>query len=250
MWKCSENLEQGSIALGETTAATGKFPMGQCFSPYCLPRGQLSDEMSCGSPVVKVSDDVMRSSPVPVKTHRRGEAAQTVAKPGLTARKVLLCIWWDWKGIIYYELLLYGQTLNSDLYCQQLDRLKLVIDQKRPELTNRRSVMFHQENARPNTSVVTLQKLWELGWEVLMYPPYSPDLAQSDYHLFLALKNFLSDKKLGSREDCKNRLLEFFANKYQDFNERAIMKLPLKWQQMLQQNGAYLTQIGNPKHVK
>ncbi|GFW02783.1 histone-lysine N-methyltransferase SETMAR [Trichonephila clavipes] len=27
-------------------------------------------------------------------------AAQTVTKPGLTTRKVLLCIWWDWKGII------------------------------------------------------------------------------------------------------------------------------------------------------
>ncbi|GFT82476.1 mariner Mos1 transposase [Trichonephila clavipes] len=27
----------------------------------------------------------------------RCEAAQTVAKPGLTARKVLLCIWWNWK---------------------------------------------------------------------------------------------------------------------------------------------------------
>ncbi|KAL9873347.1 histone-lysine N-methyltransferase SETMAR-like isoform 1-T2 [Glossina fuscipes fuscipes] len=61
-----------------------------------------------------------------------GEAPQTVVKPGLTARKVLLCIWWDWKGIIYYELLPYGQTLNSDLYYQQLDRLKIAIDQKRP----------------------------------------------------------------------------------------------------------------------
>ncbi|GFS92710.1 mariner transposase [Trichonephila clavipes] len=30
-----------------------------------------------------------------------GEAFQTVAKLGLTARKVLLYIWWDWKGIIY-----------------------------------------------------------------------------------------------------------------------------------------------------
>ncbi|GFT75741.1 hypothetical protein TNCV_3125391 [Trichonephila clavipes] len=30
-----------------------------------------------------------------------GETAQTVAKPGLTGRKALLCIWWDWKGIIY-----------------------------------------------------------------------------------------------------------------------------------------------------
>ncbi|GFX86050.1 putative DD34D transposase [Trichonephila clavipes] len=92
-----------------------------------------------------------------------GEAAQTVAKLGLTARKILLCILCDWKGIIYYELLPYGQTLNSDLYCQQLDRLKQEIDQKRSELANRRCVVFHQGNVRPQTSVVTRQKLWPLG---------------------------------------------------------------------------------------
>ncbi|GFX28383.1 putative DD34D transposase [Trichonephila clavipes] len=57
-----------------------------------------------------------------------GETAQTVAKPGLMVRKVLLCIWWDWKGIINKELLPHDQTLNSDFYCQQLDCLKLTID--------------------------------------------------------------------------------------------------------------------------
>ncbi|GFW83550.1 transposase [Trichonephila clavipes] len=77
-----------------------------------------------------------------------------------------------------------------------------------------------------------------------MHPPCSQDQAPSDYHLFLALQSFLSDKKLGSREDSENRLLEFFANKDQDFYERGIMKLPLKWQQIIQQNGAYLTQMG------
>ncbi|GFY36829.1 hypothetical protein TNCV_2567911 [Trichonephila clavipes] len=49
-------------------------------------------------------------------------------------------------------MLPHGQTLNSDLYCQQLDRLKLVIDQKWPELANRRGVVFYQDNARPHTS--------------------------------------------------------------------------------------------------
>ncbi|GFW11997.1 transposase [Trichonephila clavipes] len=68
-----------------------------------------------------------------------------------------------------------------------------------------------------------------------MHPPYSPDLAPNYYHLFLALQNFLIDKKLGSGEDCENRLLEFFANKDQDFYERGIMKLPLKLQQIKQQ---------------
>ncbi|GFX87766.1 mariner transposase [Trichonephila clavipes] len=79
------------------------------------------------------------------------------------ARKVLLSICWDWKDIIYWELLPHGQTLNSDIYCQQLDRLKLVIDQKWPELANRRGIVLHQDNARPHTSVVTRQKLWEFG---------------------------------------------------------------------------------------
>ncbi|GFU52233.1 histone-lysine N-methyltransferase SETMAR [Trichonephila clavipes] len=141
-------------------------------------------------------------------------------------------------------MLPYDQTLNSDLYCQQLDRLKLAIDQKWPKVANRRGVTFHQDNARPHTSVVTSQKLWELGWKVLIHPPYSTYLAPSDYLLFLALRSFLSDKKLRSREDCENQLLEFFVNKNQDLCERGVMKLPLKWQQIIQQNGAYLTRIG------
>ncbi|GFY14927.1 putative DD34D transposase [Trichonephila clavipes] len=73
----------------------------------------------------------------------RGELAQMVAKSGLTAKKFLLCIWWNWKGIIYYELLPYDQTLNSDLYCPQLDHLKPAIDKKWPEFPKRRSVVFH-----------------------------------------------------------------------------------------------------------
>ncbi|GFV27409.1 histone-lysine N-methyltransferase SETMAR [Trichonephila clavipes] len=130
---------------------------------------------------------------------KRGEAAKIVAKPVLTARKVLLCIWWDWKGIVYYELLLYGQILNSDLYSQQLDHFKLAIDQKRLELANKTGVVFHQDNVRPQISAMTLQKLWEFCWEVLMHPPYIPNLTSSDYHRSLELQNFPSDKKLGSR---------------------------------------------------
>ncbi|GFX50915.1 histone-lysine N-methyltransferase SETMAR [Trichonephila clavipes] len=146
-----------------------------------------------------------------------------------------------------HKLLPHGQTLNLDLYCQQVDRLKLAIDQKWPELGNRRCGVFHQDNVRSHTSVVPLQDLWELGWEVLMHPPYSPYLAPSDYHRFLVLQNFLSDKKLGSREDYENRLLDVFTNKGQDFYDRGIMKLSLKWQQTIQQIGAYLTKIGQSK---
>ena len=32
---------------------------------------------------------------------KRNEAPQTVAKPKLTPRKVMLSVWWDWKGIVH-----------------------------------------------------------------------------------------------------------------------------------------------------
>ncbi|GFS60481.1 histone-lysine N-methyltransferase SETMAR [Trichonephila clavipes] len=119
------------------------------------------------------------------------------------------------RKVLIKEFEIYARC--QDNFCQQLDRLKLVTDQKRPELANKRGVVFHQDNARPHTSVVTRQKLWEPNWKVLMHSPYSPPLAPNDYHLFLTLQNFQSDKKLGSRGDCEYRLLEFFTDKGQDF---------------------------------
>ena len=88
---------------------------------------------------------------------------------------------------------------------------------------------------------MTRQKLQELGWEVLMHPPYrSPDLTPNDYHLFLSMANFASEK-FASREACENRLSQFFANRDEGFYERGIMELSSKWQQVIEQNGAYLT---------
>lgn len=131
---------------------------------------------------------------------KHGQASQTVAKPGLTRNKVMLCVWWDWKGIVHYELLPPGKTIDSDLYCQQLMRLKEALEKNRPELVNRKGVVFHHDNARPHSSITTQQKLRELGWDVLMHPPYSPDLAPSDFHLFRSLQNSLGSIKLTSKE--------------------------------------------------
>ncbi|XP_078043633.1 histone-lysine N-methyltransferase SETMAR-like [Augochlora pura] len=139
---------------------------------------------------------------------KRGEPTQTITKPGLTTKKVLL--------------------------------LKQAIDEKRPELVNGKAVIFHQYNARPHTFLTTRQKLHELGWEVISHPPYSLGLAPSDYHLFKHLQNFLDGKKLASKGACENKLVKFFTNRDEDFFKRGIMKLPSKWTKVTEQYGTYL----------
>lgn len=139
-----------------------------------------------------------------------------------------------------FELLPRNQTINSDVYCQQLDRLNTAINEKRPELVHRKGVIFHQDNARPHTSLVTRQKLLELGWELMLHPPYSPDLAPSDYHLFRSLQNSLDGKTFNDDDAVKSHLIQFFADKDQKFYERGIMKLPERWQKVIEQNGKYI----------
>ncbi|GBP80864.1 Histone-lysine N-methyltransferase SETMAR [Eumeta japonica] len=74
------------------------------------------------------------------------------------------------------------QNINLGLYCHQMMRLKQEIERKRPELFNRKGVLFHHDDARPHTSLATQQILREFGWEVIVHPPHSPDLAPSDFH--------------------------------------------------------------------
>ena len=134
------------------------------------------------------------------------------------------CIWWDWKGVLYYELLPENQTINSNKYCSQLDQLKAALDEKHPELVNRKRIIFHQDHTRPHVSLMTRQKLLRLGWEVLVHPPYSPDIAPSDFHLFQSLENSLNGKNFSSLENCKRHLEQFFAQKDEMFGKMELWR--------------------------
>jgi histone-lysine N-methyltransferase SETMAR len=51
-----------------------------------------------------------------------------------------------------------------------------------------KGVLFLHDNAPARRALATQKKLVFLGYQCLYHPTYSPDLALSDYHLFLGLK--------------------------------------------------------------
>ena len=70
---------------------------------------------------------------------------------------------WDWKGVLYYELLPENQTINSNKTGSLLDQLKEALDEKSPELVNGQCIIFHQDNASPHVSLMTRQKCYSLA---------------------------------------------------------------------------------------
>lgn len=171
---------------------------------------------------------------------KSGQVPLTTPKAELHQKKLMLCVWWDMKGIIYYELLQPNQTINAEKYCEQLQKLNSELVKKRPELINRKGVVFHHDNARPHSAMMTQHKLKELNWDVLKHPPYSPDLAPSDFHLFLSLQNYLNGKKFNTTDEVKTALDTFFASKPESFYSNGIKKLTERWETVISNNGNYV----------
>ena len=94
-----------------------------------------------------------------------GKPSPSTSKPNLTLNKRMLCIWWDIRGPIHYELLKPNEKLNSEKYCQQLDNLKTAVQKKRPAMFNRKDIILHHDNAKPYIALGTCQKIAEVGWE-------------------------------------------------------------------------------------
>lgn len=63
------------------------------------------------------------------------------AKPNnIHRKKALLCIWWDQRSILYYELLQPGETVIAICYKQQLVQLN---NAKRPKcIVNKYFILF------------------------------------------------------------------------------------------------------------
>lgn len=83
------------------------------------------------------------------------------AKAELTIR---MFFFWNFQGLNHYELPSYGQTLNSVLYCQQLDC------QKEACASSGQRQATHIDSKSPETPI---------GCEVLKHPLYNPDHAPS-----------------------------------------------------------------------
>jgi hypothetical protein len=78
------------------------------------------------------------------------------------------------------EFLPQGSTINAGVYCDTLKKLHRAIQNKRRGMLSRGVVMLH-DNARPHTAAATQDLIAKFGWEQFDHPPYSPDLAPSDF---------------------------------------------------------------------
>jgi histone-lysine N-methyltransferase SETMAR len=66
----------------------------------------------------------------------KGQLPVLVAKRERFKKKVLLCISWNYEGLIYYELVPDSCMINAEVYSQQLEKMYMVLLGNYPALVN------------------------------------------------------------------------------------------------------------------
>ncbi len=130
--------------------------------------------------------------------------------------------------------------MNSESYCKVLrDELRQAIREKRRGRI-RRGVILQHDNAPPHAAHLTRGTLEEFGWEVLIHPPYSSDLAPSDFHIFGPLKTFSRGKNFSTNDEEKIDAETWLCSQPKEFYAKAFTNLVSQWEKCIEVEWDYV----------
>jgi len=101
----------------------------------------------------------------------------------------------------------------------------------------KKKIIFHQDNVPAHKSVLAMGKLRDLHYELLEHPPYSPDLAPSDFCLFPKLKLFLAGQRFSSNQEAIAAVEGYFADLTKNHYRDRIMVLEHRWNKCISLKG-------------
>ena len=121
-----------------------------------------------------------------VEWRHSGSPRPKIFRVQKSAGKVHTSIFWDQDGILLIDYLPKSQTIKAEYYSSLLVQLKDILKEKRRGSSPRGSC-----SCTAHWALATQKTMAYLGFQCLDNPPYSPDLASSDYHLFPGLRKKL-----------------------------------------------------------
>jgi transposase len=99
-------------------------------------------------------------------------------------------------------------------------------------------VMLH-DNACPHTAAAK-QDIATYGWKQFDHPPYGPDLAPSDFHVFLHLKTYLGGRRFHDDNEVTEAVNTWFASQAASFYDAGIQALVPRYDKCLNNGVNYV----------
>jgi len=140
----------------------------------------------------------------------------------------------------------FGALHSQGDHCDQCNVCRSHQESLRPAIKSKRrwvfstGVLLQHGNPRPHTARSTVAAIQDLSFECLPHPPYSPDLAPSDFHVFGPLKRAIGSKSFRSAKKCSRRWQSAYTLSQKIFFSTRIHAIPKRWNICMERNGDYV----------
>jgi len=132
-----------------------------------------------------------------------------------------------------------GSTVTGTYYADELRKLHEAMKSKRLGKL-RHGVLLLHDNAPAHTSAVATSAAAECDYELLLHPPYSPDLAPSNLFWFPVLKEHLSGTHFSSDNDVIVYVEVFIHRQDELFYKTGIQKPQKRWNKCIEVGRDYV----------
>lgn len=155
------------------------------------------------------------------------------------AKMMMTTIFWDIRGILLIDYKERNTTINAQYYANLMPRLRDAIKHKRRGKRARGIRLLH-DNTPVHTDLFVKTAVKQCGFTEISHPPYSPDLAPSEYYLFSKLKSDLQGRKFETDDDLQAAVEAHFATKEDKYFFKGIETLPRRFNKCIELYGDYI----------
>lgn len=205
----------------------------------------------CGDEPAKVLDRIVtgdetwvhhyepESKQESMQWHKKGTPPPKKFKVSESVGKMMATILWDTEGILLIDYKEKGVNITGEYYASLLQQLKEAFKEKRPGKWSRGVLLLH-DNAPVHKCRTAMAALINCGFDTLIHPPYSPDLAPSYYYLFPKMKKDLRGRKFTEDDEVKEAISSYFEGKEKIFFYDGIEKLISRSKKCIDLKGDYV----------
>lgn len=171
---------------------------------------------------------------------RPDEKPSTRPRTIISTPKRMLTIFWSPLGFRIVEMLPQGMKFSAEYFTNVI--LQKITETHPPVVLNQpqRRVVIHMDNATPHRAKMVQEFANKNRLKMAPHPPYSPDLAPSDFYLFGKVKHALQGQEFESEED----LFQGIQTVLIGISEEELLSVMDEWERRLHdcisRNGDYV----------
>lgn len=142
---------------------------------------------------------------------------QDIVSPSDIQKKTMVTIFFNADGVQLIDVKPKGIKINSNYFINMILQKLADLDVVKKAKNQKQQMLLHFDNAPSHNAKVVESFIAKTTFERIPHPPYSPDLAPSDFGLFGTVKDYFKGREFESEEELLSAINEFLTSKSKQF---------------------------------